>query len=276
MGSAGPIKWLDLIIAALLIFAGSLIWGGADAVVSYLLEDKAPEKADFLAREPVRTREFALKRAQAELDSTRAKWVEQRLAGNQTVEILRARLDDLEQRSAAADAALAAARAAAGGKSPDATLRAREFAAKRLQAELDATRTKWVAQILAQNLSSAPPTEILEKQMDALERRAVNAEESAIDARRRAGKEYTAASFWFTTWKRLLVLVLALTGTVAAFAIVYAAGKVTARKIQVAPNWTTAMWIAACILAAVFGFQTAGPVAAVGAALAGLFLFLKP
>jgi hypothetical protein len=272
MGSAGPIKWLDLIIAALLIFAGSVIWGGADAVVSYLLEDKAPEKADFMAREPVRAREFALKRVQAELDSTRAKWVEQRLAGNQTVEILRARLDDLEQRSAAADAALAAARAAVGKKGLDATVRAREFAAKRLQAELDATRTKWVAQ----NLSMAPPVALLEKQMETLERDAVSAEESAIEARRHAGKEYTAASFWFTTWKRLLVLMLALTGTVAAFAIVYAAGKFTARRIQVAPNWAAAMSIASCTLAAVFGFQTAGPVAAVGAALAGLFLFLKP
>jgi hypothetical protein len=75
------ITWLDLIIAALLIVCGIGIWSATENAVSYALRDNAPNKQEFLARESVRTTELKLKNAQEELDATRKKWIEQRLAG---------------------------------------------------------------------------------------------------------------------------------------------------------------------------------------------------
>jgi hypothetical protein len=79
MGWNSPIKWFDLFVAALLVFIGGVMWGWADAIAGYFVQERVPDKEEFLARKPVRNSEFALKRVQAELESTRAKWIEPRL-----------------------------------------------------------------------------------------------------------------------------------------------------------------------------------------------------
>ena len=118
-GSASPIKWVDFIVAALLIFTGGVIWGSADRVVGHFLQEQTPDRDEFLARPSVRNSEFALKRVQAELDSTRARWIEQQVGGTQSLPKLRARMDELERQVSATDAALAAARAEQGGECRD-------------------------------------------------------------------------------------------------------------------------------------------------------------
>lgn len=268
------IKWLDLIVAVLLIFVGSLIWGGADAIVGYWLQARAPEKDEFLAIPPVRQREFALKTIQVELDSTRTKWIEQRrLSSPDSMARLRSRMDDLERRLAAAEEAIVVARKQASKAGSDAAVRAAEFSAKTLQAELDATRVKWVEQSVA---AAASPAAGLWARVDELERSAIAAEAAVVEARRRASQEFTAASFWFTVRKRLMVLSVALIGTGLAFWIIYAAGFQAAGVMQFRPSWRVAMAMASFVLAAVYGYQVAGPAAAVGVLIAGLFLLLKP
>src|SRR5262249_12099152 len=133
-----------------------------------------------------------------------------------------------------------------------------------------ATRSQWVAQSLG-----STPMDILEKQMEALENRAAAAEQSAIEARRQATKEFSAADFRFTMWKRLWVLLLATAVTTAVFAVFYAACKRRAAGTRFKPNWAVAMTLASCILAAVYGYQALGAVAGVGAAIFGLLLIFR-
>jgi hypothetical protein len=268
MAFASPIKWFDLIAAALLIFAGAVIWGAADMIAGHLLQEQMPEMNEFLARASVRNSEFALKRIQVELESTRAKWIEQRLASTPPVESLRARMDELKRQLSAADGTLAAAQTK--GERTDAS-RSRQFAVSDVQAELDATRAKWVAE----RLSTVPSAEVLQQRMEALERSAVTAESILIKERRRAKRDFTRTYFRFTIWKRLWALIMAVAGTAAAFGIMYSAGKTMAQKIHIKANWSAAITLAAWLLAAVYGYQIAGAAAAVGAAVAGVFLLLK-
>ena len=223
MGLASPIKWVDFIVAALLIFTGGVIWGSADRVVGHFLQEQTPDRDEFLARPSVRNSEFALKRVQAELDSTRAKWIEQQVGGTQSLPKLRARMDELERQVSATDAALAAARAEQGR---DVAI-ARQFDLSRAQAELDATRAKWVAE----RLSNTPAVEMLREKVQALEESAIKAEASVIEARKHATREFAATYFRFNVLKRLWVLTVALPGTAVAFGILFAAGKPLAREL---------------------------------------------
>ncbi len=197
------VTWIDLIVATLLVVCGTAVWKQAEATVSYALQDRYPEKDEFLLSDHLRSRELRLKTAQSELDATRAKWIEQRLVGG-------------------------ALTAQYGGRVPD------------------------------------------------LERALMSAEKEAFEARRKALKQFTAADFRFNLRKRSITLVAGMAGTVAGFLLVWAAGSVAARIFGLSPNWRTAAVVASCVLAPVYGFETAGPLGAVGGAVAALLLFFRP
>ncbi len=97
------LSWLDLILAGLLIVSGAGAWGAADSVVASLMDE--PDLQEFLAGREVRTVELQLKTAQSELDATRNKWIEHRLAG--TPNQLEPTLPALEAKQLALEKALA-------------------------------------------------------------------------------------------------------------------------------------------------------------------------
>jgi hypothetical protein len=146
-----------------------------------------------------------------------------------------------------------------------------ELKLKNAQDELDADRKKWIEQRLA----GTRPDE-LGSEITSLEISQLAAEKKVREARRQATREFERQDLLFLIKKRFVTLLIGVAVAAVSFLLIWGIGSVTARWLQLKPNWPVAMSVAAIALAPIFGYQTAGAAGAATAAAIAVLMVFRP
>jgi hypothetical protein len=147
-------------------------------------------------------------------------------------------------------------------------VRTRELKVESAKAELTAVHTKAIEQGFVGEAAAAP----FRGRIPSLERALIAAEKEAFEARRAALERFEADDFRFQVKHRSITLLVAIALAIVTFIALRILATLTAGE-QLNVHWGDAARIASCVLAPIFGFETAGALGAViGGAMALLLL----
>jgi len=151
-------------------------------------------------------------------------------------------------------------------------VRSRELKVEDLKAGLATTRTKAIEEEFIGEAAAAPYRDRVSR----LEREVMSAEKAAFEARRGAMDRFEAANFRASLSRRLVTLPIAIGFAAVALVALRTLAVVTGSPAHLKVHWGLAARIAACVVAPMYGFETAGAVGAVFGAAAALLLLVRP